>query len=891
MSYQDLDALALSRSLLQDRTDVELTEAPQCDGRPSTSPYNSIDPATEFDFPTLTPDGSVADLAVIPTIAQSRTPPAALSSGGAKLRTFRNMSDSGADSDYDMVDDVSETSLDDQDTASFASTERAMSEDGQLTPDDTDSIVDTEEELQTANAELENDTALLEPSDTVGQVLETLDREENALLDSYLTEDLDTPRQSVLTPSPQPAAKPLGPSHRSLRVLFVSDRGVTDEDIAHVCSRVASALTSGAHAFENATLTRLPPTPSGINPTSSVLLRVGDIELVIEHCVGAERYSSSPESYALRIQDADQEHTSIFTVGKENKIELQTPDLVIYYLTPLAGYPSFFSTVKKAMVSERVPSLTTASPVFDSIGLTEAQQQSARENCDVVLSNRELFGRDDAGLRGELESLMDRKQKNGSKSTTTKVPVTRSCEGPKMQLALGLSKRLFPIFLMAMIVHLCFYAITLPTVDPVAELAIRRDALSTALSARYDPDPSKIVNVEYLLPTPTDQLSTEQSSYARFQAFAPNYFLVSLPKQPKSRAFPYKDSTMVYKNNGFQLDHVSTKLIEGVYEISFPSQDAHGLVMASMLTQNPAMNVTMSHNFGSKMLQRQTYQKASTGLSKTLSKDVTVAKQSVKSLKEMVGLELNAGAVATKNVTSELAIYVVHDLQVFTNTAISVFGKAIGAGNKQLAKVATAVRKEKQDVVRSINFELHWLKKNLRNDIASTKKSLKAMIPSKKLISGPLETSRKRALSLKQKLIGGKMDTNSTSASTELALHFENLWNPSEKTKRAGSLPDIARCANKKDYQACRREQRKQALAKNTTEQPKAKLADVVDKAVVVQQPSAVSTKPQSAVSVKEVTKKAEAQTKKGSKKKVKEDMEQQVKEGWKKLKESRKKW
>ncbi|KAK3697839.1 hypothetical protein LTR37_017230 [Vermiconidia calcicola] len=873
MSYQDLDALALTRSLSRDRTDVELTKAPQCDANPSATPYNSIHQAAEFEFPTLTPDGSVTDLAIIPTVAHSRTPPAALSSAGAKLRTFRNMSDSGADSDYDMVDDVSETSLDDQDTASFASTERAMSEDGQLTPDDTDgleSIADTEEERDTANADLEDDTALLEPSDTVRPILETLDREENALLDSYLTEDLDTPRQSVLTPSPQPAAKPLGPSHRSLRVLFVSDRGVTDEDIAHICSRVASALTAGAHAFENATLTRLPPTPSGINPTSSVLLRVGDIELVIEHCVGAERYSPSPESYALRIQDADQEHTSIFTVGKDTKIELQTPDLVIYYLTPLAGYPSFFSTVKKAMLTERIPSLTTASPVFDSIGLTGAQQQSARENCDVVLSNKELFGRDDAGLRGELELLMDRKQKNTSRSTTTKLPGTHSSKGPKMQLALGLAKRLLPVFLMAMLVPLCFYITTLPTVNPVAELAIRRDALSTALSGRYSSDPSKIVNVEYLLPTPTDELSTEASSYARFQVFAPYYFLVSLPKQPKSRAFPYKDSTMVYKDNGFQLDHVSTKLIEGVYEISFPAKDAHGLVMANMITQNPAMNVTMSHNFGSKMLQRHTYRKASTDLTKTFSKDVTVAKQRVKSLKEMVGLELNAGAVATKNVTSELAIYVTRDLQIFTNTAVSVLGKAIGASNNHLAKVAAAVRKEKHDVVRSINYELHRLKKNLRNDIASTKKSLKALIPSKKLISGPLATSRKRALSLKQKLIGGK-----------------NLWNPSEKTKRAGSLPDIARCARKEDYQGCRREQRKRALAKNVTEQPKAKLADLVEKAVVAQQPSAVSTKSQSAVSVKEVTKK-------GSKKKMKEDVEQamkQVKEDGKKLKESRKKW
>jgi hypothetical protein len=114
-----------------------------------------------------------------------------------------------------------------------------------------------------------------------------------------------------------------------------------------------------------------------------------------------------------------------------------------------------------------------------------------------------------------------------------------------------------------------------------------------------------------------------------------------------------------------------------------------------------------------------------------------------------------------------------------------------------------------------------------------TRKAAKAYVrsllpPTKQALRNGLIASRKKALNLKNRVTGQKKEANSTSATKELSLRLQNFFSPTEKTKRAGSLPDIARCIGAEDYLACRREQRKAAFKQSEAK----KLGSVVDKAV-----------------------------------------------------------
>ena len=827
------------------RDEVELTDDPQCNAQPNSP---TTDPFTEdaaitnhpaaFSFPTLDPDGSLLDLTAVPTHRYPPTPPAALSSLGAKARMSGDMSDSInslTDSQYDMADDVSEISNDDHETASLTSTEHGGSDDGQLTPDETGSIVDIQEERE-RDIEVHHSK-----DDTTGHgSLETLldqrfglvddrTKAENQVMDSYMSEDLETPRQSTLpnditgpstrgrtsnNSTPTSSTPPQDNTDVALRILFVSEREVIDDKMAGVCHRLASCIADDSQNYNGLEpkITRLPPTPSGISPSSAFLLRTGNVELTIQHCVGAHIRSFSPESYNLRIQDADREHTSIFTVGKDRKIDLETPELVVFYVHQPRSFPSWFKTVKMAMLDAKVPNITIGGPSVDFGRLSSAQKEKAYDS-DIVLADEDFY--DDfyndghLNLCTDLGTILGRKFSPQSKPQSPRSRTTSNNKAQAKQMVWQyMKKQILPLLIMGLLLINYQVYYWQPSPDPAVELAVRRDALSTALvKMTNSTEAAKAFNISHLLPQPTDVSSNAQSQdgsperIAHFQGVSPNHIVISLHKERGSKVFPRAILTSVYKSYSRKIPSNFTELIDGVYDVSIAPQDGFGLVTVELLVSCPWMNVELSHDFGRRMLQRRTYEQVSTDLSKRVNKPVAAARQNARSLKEKVGLELSATAAATKNVTTQLALYMARDLQVLGNTALSVADKAAKASQHG----AVVLKKDFQ-------HSFDELAKDVQKLTKSTVQSAKALIPSKKTVAAPLALSRERALGFKDLLAGRKKDANSTSATKELSLRLQNIFKPSQKTKKAGSLSDIARCVRAQDYKACRREQKLKAI-------------------------------------------------------------------------------
>jgi len=188
------------RSETSDERKNGLTDISQRKPNPSTTNITDIDESpivnhpTAFSFPTLSPDGSVEDLRETVTHRSYPTPPAALSSLGAKLNMADTMTDSTSSLDdaYDMLDDASDISSD-HDTASLLSADKIAEEDDLLTPSE----------------EKHNESHKL----TSKSVHQTRSTEQG---DSLLSEDLETIRQSTMTQvSPIPPPSPDRVSHHA----------------------------------------------------------------------------------------------------------------------------------------------------------------------------------------------------------------------------------------------------------------------------------------------------------------------------------------------------------------------------------------------------------------------------------------------------------------------------------------------------------------------------------------------------------------------------------------------------------------------------------------------------------------------------------------------------
>lgn len=188
-----------------------------------------IDSSDDFDFPTLNTDGSVPDLIETRPPPGQRTPPAALSSLGIKMAAD-SKTDAVTelnDGQYDMVDDASEISNDSNETVSIASDNLNSDEDVLLTPDDEDEAenLDPDQEIFTSNhsspagpsagplhhqllmLEKQHKQKLRQAREEKLALQKEYESEKEKTLDSFLSEDLETPRQSTINAFIPPSSK------------------------------------------------------------------------------------------------------------------------------------------------------------------------------------------------------------------------------------------------------------------------------------------------------------------------------------------------------------------------------------------------------------------------------------------------------------------------------------------------------------------------------------------------------------------------------------------------------------------------------------------------------------------------------------------------------------
>ncbi|KAF2486359.1 hypothetical protein BDY17DRAFT_291343 [Neohortaea acidophila] len=824
----------------------QLTTPPQSQSSSPRSPTSSniSEHESSFAFPKLALDGSLSDL---PSRSPyPPTPPAALSSLGAKAmmagHTSDSLSEASLDAQYDMIDDISDLS-DGHETASLTSTR----------PDDED-----EHTLGESMVDLDAELGIRRP--TRDAQTNTQVKAENALLDSYMSEDLETPRQSTLhnararrtTLGPPSASSPATTITKSTyHILFVSDRSTSNDAVSDACLRFASCLLPADENMEETIASiGVGATPGHLSSTH-LSVRLGDVELAVELCVDAQFVAGDdrkPElAYFFRYPDGDDVSMSNLA-DKQSIAPSDLYDLVVYYLHD-STYPDWHNIVKSNMLPMMPPAITLSAPGVELSTPPGIEKEELFES-ELVLSSDELFGEDDGHVREAIRDLMTEharmpttqsKATNASSDWLQCVQKEFGLKYPTRQDFRSISLWHLLTFIAVVLAYFIKpYLHILDGPDPSLAVAMRREAFASALTKMTNStDTAMALNMTYLIPYHEAAWKDEELAppQARYEHLPPNHFIISLPEktnlvwhQLNWNRFPHVVSSTASRSNT-SIEHNLTQLIDGVYDVTIRPEDASGKVTVNLYAKWPKLperDIVVEHNFGMRILHRDTYDKISTDLSKTIGKEVMVARKNAKSLGSKMSLELSAGAAATRNVTTEVAIYIVRDLTIMANTALSVFTKAAAASNgtaanfkKELAAVQKDLIQLSNDVQKSLISRAHTAKalipymhapvKRVKAWVPSTQasvKSVKALIPSMKTLKRPLALSRERAMRIK-KALAGHRDANSTSATKELSLRLQNIFGkPTEKSKKAGSFADIARCSQAKDYQACRREQK-----------------------------------------------------------------------------------
>lgn len=702
-------------------------------------PQSSSSPLPDFDFasepfhlslPTLNTDGSIDDLTAHESRHHTRTPPAALSTLGARIKMEQrsnrdNMSDSTSsfeDGQYDMIDDLSEISNDDHETASVAS-----GTDEQRTPADTDSeedsmlLVDGQHQPSTPPRPTSAQSAFYLP---VGAHAPGF---HEGLVQSYASEDLQTPRQSTLT-EPLAAARrsTLVPSdlqasqsdQEANHILFVAERDIDEGEMDMICIRLASAMDSSTINLHHH-VNRWAGYDSGIDGTPPTAVYANrQLSATVQHCIDAEPRMGSSNSWQLRVMDSDRWHSSIYTVGDYGKIDLRKPDVAVIFLDDGASNKRWYDSAYRAMRTLNVPVLVVNKPSVDHPLINK------KEPFKEVLTMSDLALMDRSALEAFIEKL-----RGG---------------GPSRSKGQGRVRAYWATFapFIAFIVLWTFAILqSYQKQDAVLALSHRREGLLAALAKTTNSANGKEVDIEHLLPEcwSNDALKGPVSigqckePIATMQHILPNHLIVSLSPDPRHSKVI---STKMYRKDGRALEFNQTKLIEGVYDFALPIDEASGSVFLNIMTSHPERNITASHDFGRRLLQRRTYEKASTDVSK----DIAVMRTTAKTITTKLSTEVGAGVWATKNVTSQLALHMGKELQTIGNKALSIFGKAAHAGNQ----TATTITKD---------FIL------MQNDLVKFTKDLSTLVKSKveaakstskELIKNPIVQSRQRLMDFKK---------------------------------------------------------------------------------------------------------------------------------------------
>ncbi|SMY21020.1 unnamed protein product [Zymoseptoria tritici ST99CH_1A5] len=197
--------------------------------------------------------------------------------------------------------------------------------------------------------------------------------------------------------------------------------------------------------------------------------------------------------------------------------------------------------------------------------------------------------------------------------------------------------------------------------DPSQQLVVRREALATVLEqVTASTNATKDYNIEHLLPLPsancTTNLFTELlpmgppcKPSSRFQVDSAHSFIISMQPVPSALQTTL---THVSRSDGRELAFNQTKLINGVYHVTFDEDEAHGIITVNMVTRHPRNNFTAVHNFGNPMLHLKTYEKATTDVSKVVTKEVAVIKHAASTFSGKLQSELGA---TVQTITKELA--------------------------------------------------------------------------------------------------------------------------------------------------------------------------------------------------------------------------------------------
>ncbi|KAK3070753.1 hypothetical protein LTR53_009897 [Teratosphaeriaceae sp. CCFEE 6253] len=725
-------------------------------------------------FPTLSPDGSVDDINSLPTRDKPLASPAVRSSRGtdhkrdmAQLSAMTDSVSSFADSQYDMVDDLSEISSEDHDTASLASTEHAESIEG-------DEISDGVEAQAAAEKTQQDDTLVDSLAESENEHDdESVNSEEDH---SYLSEDLETPRQSTIPKlferlrktRLETRASPITGIHqvtslRPLRVLLIAERGISELEKHRLCAKLASSTASNGSGSLRCRVTTLPLTPTGISPSSA-----------IQHCIGTEIkdepqdpegvLSRSRTYIALHLLDADLEHSSVYRIGKGLKPELERPDMAVIYNTAVGQHKSWITTARSAMEMLSVPTLAVDSydlgsfhgsdyHALDISVLLNMDRADLHQLIDDVLQHRPIRRR-----RLPFVTLPSMPQRGWTSREAWKAR--------KWSASASLSSMMLLLMGMAMLLQLC---LPLFGQDPMAEHASRREALSSAVhDITNASEATKSFNYDHILPQPvataTDifgRVLYSTSSEVRYAPLAPNHIIVAVPREPSS-FFGRKIQATRARKGSREIACTHTRIIDGIFDIAIDPVEAYGTVDVEGAITHPKSAFSIQHNFGNRLLQRQTYAQARTDISRSVTKDIALASDTAKTLGERLHMELLAGAVATKNVTTQIAVQMTRDLQVFAHVAASVAGKV----PRVLNSTAHVVVK---DLI-LVQHEVAKLGRTLQRSYNATKQTALALVPTKKTVTSPLKLSRKRAVGFRQKLFGGK-DANSTCTSKALSAH------------------------------------------------------------------------------------------------------------------------
>lgn len=760
---------------------AELTPTSQSDGDPSPplspahDPYQDQDYLHQSDtltFPTLESDGSLPDLLEAPASPRRyHTPPAALSSLGARLRMAEKADMSGSidsleDSQYDMVEDASEISTNDgHETASLTSTDHAISDDeGQMTPDEDDTV-----EREEGPVDLD--------FGSVGDLAGTLHVrkeqstiEANKTLDSIMSEDLETPRQSLIGPSVPLDNK--SPPSTSNTLPAKHDAAPTNLNVVLCHSQLSNDMILSL-ASETAWLLAL---KFGTDPSACKIINLPSTP------------DSSEGARLFRYEDLDITiyATNMSTSGPGNFDFEQTinHDLIVAFVSRGEDHPHGLVDAVRTGNTNDVPMLVVAETVEQKIRL------EGKTECGVV--SEEMFIYDDMydaladfGIDSILATKLEPKGWQPPPSQKSEVAVKRCLptwtkkELPTwMTFSSGTVRIAIGALVLALLMPFMLTSFSACSKLPAVPIETQRQDLAASL-ANWTTVANSKADIHWTANRllPRDHLHDFSGDSG--VAIDPNKLVISMAAL---RDHPLSDSPVskIVRSPDVAVVYNVTGLAPGVYGITFPVEEAYGRIdvrvhvveessrfpftgvfgKRAWNTRTTRSTVVFKYDFGNRTQPCKTRNDLGTDLAKTISKDVAVARKAARSLTDKVGLELSAGVAATQNVTTQLAIRMTRDVQVFAKTAAGVLGKMASTSASSAEKISKDLVVVRKDLIKRAD--------DFKKSVATTAHSIKDLIvPTKKTLSSPLAASRQRALGLKDAAMGKKEKINAKSAEGE----------------------------------------------------------------------------------------------------------------------------